>query len=345
MAESHDFLPARPVTTFDKSSRQESRRRSYIFVMRLRMRFLPPGLFLLTWACCAGLRADPGDIEGARDYTGFPRLPGFVITDYDEDNPEEADFPVARPIALDAGHVDTVHVTGHRYIIRYELGAGHDTLTMLETQHCYEELAAINDFTVEKTGAVGDVSETFYRRKNGHDTWLRVEPSATVNVLTIVESDDPAPPPPVVVETLAAKPVEKVEGEDPIYGVLVKNGRVVLPLSFVPGKPDLEGNATPVIERVAAMLNRHPELSVRIVGHTDSSGDAQDNLRLSAARAETVKARLVTAQVDENRVEAVGLGGSEPVADSDTAEGREKNRRIELVIGKGPIPAPASVIN
>jgi outer membrane protein OmpA-like peptidoglycan-associated protein len=93
------------------------------------------------------------------------------------------------------------------------------------------------------------------------------------------------------------------------------------------------------------MLNRHPELSVQIVGHTDNSGDAQDNLRLSAARAETVKAQLVTAQVDENRLEAVGLGGSEPVADSDTAEGRAKNRRIELVIRKGPLPAPAPVFN
>ena len=77
-----------------------------------------------TTPASATLRADPGDVESSRDYAGFPRLPGFIISDYDEDNPAEFDFPAARPLPDDANHVETVHVKGHRYVIRYELSPG-----------------------------------------------------------------------------------------------------------------------------------------------------------------------------------------------------------------------------
>ena len=66
------------------------------------------------------------------------------------------------------------------------------------------------------------------------------------------------------------------------------------------------------------------------VGHTDSVGSEAYNNRLSLARAESVKAYLVSKGVDIKRVRAVGKGESQPVADNATKEGRAKNRRVDV---------------
>jgi outer membrane protein OmpA-like peptidoglycan-associated protein len=109
---------------------------------------------------------------------------------------------------------------------------------------------------------------------------------------------------------------------------------VVLPFVFQPGKNDLDAASQPLIDRVVAMMKLHPELFLRIEGHTDNSGDPDYNLRLSAQRAIAVQARLIAVRIDKSRLDAVGVGGLQPLADNTTAEGREKNRRIELILWK-----------
>lgn len=74
-------------------------------------------------------------------------------------------------------------------------------------------------------------------------------------------------------------------------------------------------------------------------GHTDSVGSDAYNQRLSVARAEAVKAYLVSHGVDVKRVRAVGKGESEPIADNATAEGRAKNRRVEVTVQSLAAPA------
>jgi outer membrane protein OmpA-like peptidoglycan-associated protein len=289
----------------------------------------------------AALRADPGDVETSRDYPGFPRLPGFIITDYDEDSPAGFDFPVARPLPIDADHVETLHVKGHRYVIRYEFSAG-QALGLYQTQRYYEKLAAAAGFAIEKNGAVGDVTETFYRAGAGHDTWVYLEPAVTVNVLTIVESTGVASPQPLPLATATTAPTPVAPAPAPpvdptgdsLYASLNADGRVVLPFIFQPGKDALDASSQPLIDRIAAMMNNHPDLLLRIEGHTDNVGDPDDNMRLSAQRALAVQAMLIEARIDKQRLDAVGVGGLQPLADNDTAEGREKNRRIELVVWK-----------
>jgi len=298
--------------------------------MRAVMRTLRTSFLALAVASLL-LRADPGDVESSHDYPGFTRLPGFVITDYVEDNPASFDFPVARPLPIDANHVETVHVQGHRYVIRYELNTDGKQPSLLQMQQAYEKMAAAAGFTAEKTGAVGDVNETFHQAKGGHDVWVYLEPSMTIAILTIVESSAAVPPPAVIAPPAAIAPPPPVP-EDSLYTALGKRGRVTLPLTFLPGKPDLDADSQPVIDRVVAILQRHPDLFLRIEGHTDDAGDPQDNQRLSAQRAVTVRAMLIAGHIDKNRLTTAGLGGSQPVAGNMTAEGREKNRRIELVV-------------
>ena len=337
---------------------QNSLETGYIFDMRFRRRILPQVLWTLALAS-ATLRADPGDVESSRDYAGFPRLPGFVITDYDEDNPAEFDFPIARPLPIDANHVETVHVKGHRFVIRYELPGGQPP-SLFQTQQYYEKLAADAGFTMKKSGAVGEVTETFHRATATHEIWVYLEPAVTVNVLTIVESIGGAspPPPPRLAVTTAAPASEAVANpapppilsyraptpaaptppvnpnDDSLYTALSQDGRVVLPFVFRPGKDDLDAASQPLIDRVVAMMKRHPDLFLRIEGHTDNTGDPDADLRLSAQRALAVQARLIAAHIDKKRLDAVGVGGLQPLADNNTAEGREKNRRIELVLWK-----------
>jgi OOP family OmpA-OmpF porin len=77
---------------------------------------------------------------------------------------------------------------------------------------------------------------------------------------------------------------------------------------------------------------------VIVTGHTDSTGSAAANQRLSLARAESVKKQLVARGIDPNRIYTEGKGPSQPIADNRTEEGRAKNRRVEVeVVGTRPI--------
>jgi len=104
------------------------------------------------------------------------------------------------------------------------------------------------------------------------------------------------------------------------------------PLNFAFGSatPTPESDAT--IDEVGAMLVEHPSATIRVESHTDSIGSPESNLNLSQARAESVKNELVDRGVDASRIETAGMGQDLPIASNDTAEGRAKNRRTEIVV-------------
>ncbi|MFM2134915.1 MAG: hypothetical protein RL021_315 [Bacteroidota bacterium] len=84
------------------------------------------------------------------------------------------------------------------------------------------------------------------------------------------------------------------------------------------------------IQQLADYLNAHPHLHAVIEGHTDNTGDASANLKLSQQRAETVRQVLLTFGVEPERVESRGYGPNRPRADNSTVEGRALNRRVEV---------------
>jgi len=107
---------------------------------------------------------------------------------------------------------------------------------------------------------------------------------------------------------------------------------------FASGSDKLDPQFVPLMERIGQALEGQPGTAV-ITGHTDSvpikkSLRFPSNFHLSVARAETVKAIVVAGLSDSSRVTSEGRGESEPVADNKTAEGRRKNRRIELIVLK-----------
>ncbi len=79
-------------------------------------------------------------------------------------------------------------------------------------------------------------------------------------------------------------------------------------------------------------MKNHTELKVTIEGHTDNTGNADHNLDLSGRRAESVRNFLVSNGTDGARIASQGYGQTRPIADNRTAEGKQKNRRVEAVL-------------
>ncbi|MET3114103.1 OOP family OmpA-OmpF porin [Pedobacter sp. CG_S7] len=100
-------------------------------------------------------------------------------------------------------------------------------------------------------------------------------------------------------------------------------------LEFDLGKSTLRSKSYTTLNRVAALLVEK-NFSLKLAGHTDNSGSMQLNLRLSKDRAEAVKAYLVSQGANPSRIEATGYGPNQPIASNNSADGRQKNRRVEF---------------
>ena len=114
---------------------------------------------------------------------------------------------------------------------------------------------------------------------------------------------------------------------------LATSGRVATHgILFATGSATIAPESTPTLKEIGEMLKAHPELKLVIEGHTDNVGNAAANQTLSEQRAAAVKQYLVsTYGIPAARLQAKGYGASKPVASNDTPEGRQQNRRVELV--------------
>jgi outer membrane protein OmpA-like peptidoglycan-associated protein len=101
---------------------------------------------------------------------------------------------------------------------------------------------------------------------------------------------------------------------------------------FDTGKYTLKPGARERLARVAGILQAYPGLRVQIEGHTDSTGTPEFNQRLSEQRAQAVQQFLDTQGVNRDIVTAQGFGQTAPVASNSTAEGRQLNRRVDLIV-------------
>ena len=93
-------------------------------------------------------------------------------------------------------------------------------------------------------------------------------------------------------------------------------------------KPSFRG----ALDSVAQTLTANPELAANVVGHTDSTGNANYNMTLSQKRAQSVASYLTDRGVARNRLAAEGRGQTQPVADNATEAGRAQNRRVEIYL-------------
>lgn len=115
-----------------------------------------------------------------------------------------------------------------------------------------------------------------------------------------------------------------------------EGNRVVVRLvgiTFPSGQADINPKFRPLLEKLRAAVDVFPRSQIVIEGHTDAYGSDEANLALSRKRAEAIGAYLTsTLGVPAFRISAVGYGETQPIANNDTAQGRERNRRIDVII-------------
>ncbi|WP_183564780.1 OmpA family protein [Mucilaginibacter sp. SP1R1] len=123
-----------------------------------------------------------------------------------------------------------------------------------------------------------------------------------------------------------AKPVVYVTEEDKkVVKDAIKN------LEFDLGKSTIREHSYPSLDRVANLLI-DKNFSLKLAGHTDNTGSADLNMRLSKDRAEAIKSYLVSKGANASRIEATGYGQTQPIATNKTAAGRQANRRVEFTL-------------
>ncbi len=177
-------------------------------------------------------------------------------------------------------------------------------------------------FEAKKTGqiykAVSDAAGKFKMEIPGGDTYL-------IKIKSVGDAQDYSS-----IEVPALKDGER-------YGEMKLTIQIEIPKSFTlnnvnfdTGKSSIRSSSYKELNEVAELLKYKPEMKMRIEGHTDNVGDPESNMKLSKARAESVKNYLIKKGVSANRLSSEGFGSTRPVAHNDTADGRQKNRRTEV---------------
>ena len=105
-------------------------------------------------------------------------------------------------------------------------------------------------------------------------------------------------------------------------------------LNFETGSTQLTAESVPTVDSLVVILKAYPAVAVRLEGHTDNTGDAAANKKLSLERAIVVKEIMIKGGIPEGRIGTDGYGEEKPIAANDTEDGRAKNRRTELVVEK-----------
>jgi OOP family OmpA-OmpF porin len=243
---------------------------------------------------------------GCKDHPLFPRMSGFQIDRCD-----------AQPFAAQRfrdGEGNELEIEGQAQTTSYVRKPG-----ALGTS----ELQVLRNFTAAIRRIGGqvlseDAGNAYLRvEQGGREIFAHVaayEPGESYR-LTIVER-------PAMRQTITASQ---------LIDELNRAGSVALRIHFDPNKATILPDSQPILEQVAELMRSQAELRLSVEGHTDNTGTAQANKALSQRRAESVVAALVQKGVARARLAAVGWGQERPVADNLSDQGRDKNRRIELV--------------
>jgi len=255
----------------------------------------------------------PQDVEGSKDHPMVSRFPGYVITDYEEQDFGAYEFPLPD---------GSQRVEGRYWKIRYEIPEGGKKAGPIQIARNY-----LNTFTarggvkIYEDVDTGGGTVTARMAAGGKNIWMEVfiTNDGLFYTLTIVE------------EAGMEQKVEFTAME--LSKVLNEKGSVALHgILFDTGKATIKPESASALKPIGELLKNDPALKLEIQGHTDNVGAKAANLKLSQDRAAAVREYLVkNFGVASERLTTTGFGDSQAVADNGTEQGRAQNRRVELV--------------
>ena len=128
------------------------------------------------------------------------------------------------------------------------------------------------------------------------------------------------------------KNVRFAKGAVPLYDRMLTDDKfITYGITFDVGKAEIKPESMGELNRIVKLMTENPDLKFEVQGHTDSTGNASSNQKLSEQRAQAIVAKLSEMGIAKDRLTAVGKGQTSPIAGNDTDEGRAKNRRVEFV--------------
>lgn len=251
------------------------------------------------------------DVEGSKDHPLFTRLPNYYIDTY-----EENEFDAYDRFVDSSGSYKTVE--GRKFYINYYFKEGTKYLSEAQIKGNYKE-------AFKKIGGVVQYEDSYnlYMSldKGGKVTWVHIQPWNGGQGIALHIVEEKAMEQYVVADADALAKEISLTGKVAVYGIHFDTGKALV-------KPD----SKPALEEIAKLLKEETGLKIYVVGHTDSVGTFDSNMKLSMARAEAVVDVLVKKYgIDSGRLKAHGVGPLVPASTNRSEDGRAVNRRVELV--------------
>jgi outer membrane protein OmpA-like peptidoglycan-associated protein len=254
------------------------------------------------------------DLEGGKDHPLFNRMPGYFISDYNRKDFDSFEFEGknGKPVAAEGRYTHILYRTmdGKTPASPLQIGRNYqNAATKIGGAVLYQELASGGGLTTMKLA------------QGSKEIWIKISIGDSGNNYKVDIIEKAGMEQTVTANADVWKSDINSTGHAAIYGIY-----------FDTDQAAIKAGSEAALKEIAALLKKNPTLNVRLVGHTDSTGDFAHNMTLSDARAKAVMSAL-TGQygVAAARLSGHGVGPLAPVASNDTEEGRAKNRRVELV--------------
>ena len=251
------------------------------------------------------------DKKGCADHPLFPtRMPDFFIVDCKTVEFDAYAFKMPNPRTQNRQE-------GKFTFITYQLVRGKPDASGVAVVRNYENALAKIGGTVAESDPQRWVNGKVVI--DGKEAWAEADKGNGKIWLRIIEKQPMKQH--IVADALSMTNDLRATGHVAVYGILFDTGKSVV-------KPE----SKPALDEVAKLLKGDPGLKLWVVGHTDSVGTVEDNMRLAQARAEAVVSELGSAHgIAASRLKGYGVGPLAPVAGNDDEAGRAKNRRVDLV--------------
>ncbi len=258
--------------------------------------------------------AQEPDAEGCKDHPFFNRLDKYYISDCTE-NYDEYDFMM--------GEDQTQTLEGTLTMITYSYDGpfGPNLPSKLQVVRNYENAIVQmgGEKVYSKTKDDGEwTGATFHLQKEGNDYWLGIYDMI----------NNPVDQFGFVLMTMEGMKQEIAANE--MFEKINAGEALALYINFETGKSVIKDESQNTVEELYQMMNENPSLKISVEGHTDNVGSKTSNQTLSENRAASLKTALIKKGIGDHRINTVGFGQDQPLADNSTEDGKAKNRRVEI---------------
>ncbi len=296
------------------------------------------------------------DVKDSKDYPLISRFEGAFIEYYKETKWDTYKLPVYKNNTTEPNYKNPLELEGKIIRIQYSISSDNNPAYVLKN---FEKAFKSNNYKILLEGKPGENIEEgpagfngdFYGSQKGlnlNKFRFAYDPTGNGDKAIIIAKANSNGKAIYIVEviggfsntTLITQDIIEVEEAETgkvtaksINTAVLTNGHIAIyDIHFDTGKSTIQPNSSEILKNIAQYLNTHPDKNYLIVGHTDNTGNFEQNIKLSLERAQSVINELTTKySVNKKQLIAYGNGPTSPVSTNATAEGKAKNRRVEIV--------------